>query len=117
MAYRSVPVAGRIVYDDTTNVRGTSCTNTVNWSQQSREVNMQKAMAAVDKGESIRTAAINFDVPHLTLHDRVTGKVEMGARHGPPSYLTIEEDELTNFLICCAEIGYAHSLPQVLSLV
>ena len=118
MAYRSVPVAGRIVYDDTTNVKGTSCTNTVNLLQQSREVNMQKAMAAVDKGESIRTAAIKFDVPRSTLHDRVTGKVKMGARRGPPSYLTIEEeDELTNFLIRCAEIGYAHSLPQVLSLV
>ena len=42
----------------------------------------------------------------------------MGARRCPPSYLTIkEEDELSNFLVCCAEIGYAHSLPQVLSLV
>ena len=42
----------------------------------------------------------------------------MGARCGPASYLTTEEEEeLANFLVCCAEIGYAHSLSQVLSLV
>lgn len=41
----------------------------------------------------------------------------MEARRAPSSYLTIEEDELTNFLVHSAEIGYAHSLPQVLSLV
>ena len=45
------------------------------------------------------------------------GKVNMGSRHGPPSYLTTEEEELANFLVCCANIDYAHSLSQVLSLV
>ena len=42
----------------------------------------------------------------------------MGSRHGPPSYLTTEEEELANFLVCCTKIAdYAHSLSQVLSLV
>ena len=40
------------------------------------------------------------------------------ARDGPPSYLTIEEEEeLTNFLVRCTKIDYAHYLSQVLSLV
>ena len=40
----------------------------------------------------------------------------MGSRHGPPSYLTIEEEEeLANFLMHCVEIDYAHFLSQVLS--
>jgi len=73
-------------------------------------------MATVDKGESIWTAATKSNIPCSTLHDRVTGKVKMGARRGPPSCLTIEEDKL-KFLVCCVEIGYDHSLPQVLSLV
>ena len=29
-----------------------------------RDANMQKAMAAIDKGESIQTAAIKFNIPH-----------------------------------------------------
>ena len=118
MAYKLVPVSGRVVYD-TASAR-TTATNAVSKSQfeQNREANMQKAMAAVDKGESIRTAAIKFNIPRSTLHDRIKGKVKMGARRGPASYLTTEEEEeLANFLVRCAEIGYAHSLSQVLSLV
>ena len=51
-------------------------------------------MAAVDKGESIQTAAIKFNALHSPLHNRVTGKVKVGARerHGPPSCLMIEEE-------------------------
>ena len=118
MAYKLVPVSGRVVYD-TASAR-TTATNVVSKSQfePNREANMQKAMAAVDKGESIRTAAIKFNIPRSTLHDRIKGKVKMGARRGPASYLTTEEEEeLANFLVRCAEIGYAHSLSQVLSLV
>ena len=59
-----------------------------------------KAIAAVNKGESIKTAAIKFNVPHSAQHNRVTGKVKMGS---PPSYVIIEK--LTIFWL-----GYAHSL-------
>ena len=39
------------------------------------------------------------------------GKVKMGSRRGPPSYLTIEEEEeLANLLVRCAEIDHVHSL-------
>ena len=53
-----------------------------------------------------------------TSHDRVSGKVQEGAKRGPPTYLTIEEEEeLANFLLRCADIGYPHSLPLALALV
>ena len=38
--------------------------------EQNRDT-MQKAMAAVDKGESIQTAARKFNIQHSTLHDEV----------------------------------------------
>ena len=64
MAYKLVPVSGRVVYD-TTSARVTA-TNTVSKSQfeQNRDTNVQKALAAVDKGESIQTTAIKFNIPH-----------------------------------------------------
>ena len=53
-------------------------------------------MAAVARGERITTtAATKFNAPHSTLHDRVTGKVKVGTRCGPFSYLTI--NKLANF--------------------
>ena len=40
-----------------------------------------------------------------------------GARSGSQPYLSIEEEELTNFLLETAKIGYAHIRKQVLALV
>ena len=70
MACKLVPVSGGVVYD-TTSARATA-TNAVSKSQfeQNREANMQKAMVPVDKGESIRTTAIKFNVPHSSLLQR-----------------------------------------------
>ena len=74
------------------------------------EINMQKAMAAVDQGDSLCHTAERFGVPRSTLHDHVTGKVQLGAMPGPIPYLTMEEEEqLVNFLVRCSEIGYAHT--------
>ena len=81
-------------------------------------VSMQNALKAVDKGEPVRRAAELYNVPRSTLFDRVTGKVVHGARSGPQPYLSIEEEEeLTNFLLETAKIGYAHTRKQVLALV
>ena len=81
-------------------------------------VSMQNALKAVDKGESIRRAAELYNVPRSTLYDRVSGKVMHGARSGPQPYLSVEEEEeLTNFLLETAKIGYAHARKQVIALV
>ena len=41
----------------------------------------------------VRRAAFKYNVPHSTLHDRVTGKVCPGAVGGAPRYLDDEEEE------------------------
>lgn len=113
-----VPFSQRIVYDDESNARSNSIRNLSEHSRSIAVTNMQKALAAVDQGESIRSAALPFGVARSTLHDRVTRKVQEGTKRGPPTYLTLEEEEeLASFLLRCADIGYAHSLPQVLALV
>ena len=53
-----------------------------------------------------------------TLHDRLTGKVVSGGQSGPVKYLSDEEeDELEEFLVGCASVGFARSCQQVLELV
>ena len=73
----------------------------------------------VERGElSIRRAAEAYDVPKSTLHDRLSGRVRVGAKSGPSRYLTdYEEGELVNFLIGCSKIGYSCSRKQVLAMV
>ena len=82
------------------------------------DVSMVKAMTAVENGTSLSRASEMFGVPKSTLSDRVSGKVQHGCQPGAVPYLTQEEEEeLLTFLIRCAEIGYPHSIEQVLGLV
>ncbi len=79
---------------------------------------MTLACEAVAKGTSVRRAAEEYQVPRATLHDRVSGKVQVGANSGPPRYLTDDEErELADFLTNCAKIGYARTRIQVLAIV
>ena len=60
---------------------------------------------------SVRRAAIEYNVPKSTLHDRVSRTVVPGAVSGAPKYLTDdEEEEVVCFLIGCAEVGCAKSV-------
>lgn len=78
-------------------------------------VSMVKAMSAVERGMSVRHASELHGVPKSSLHDRVSGKVQHGVR---PSYLSlVEEEELANFLVHTAEIGFPRTIAQVLALV
>ena len=83
------------------------------------EIKMAQAFSAVtQEGMSVREAALQFGVPKFTLGDRVSGRVMSGATSGPQTYLDRnEEEELVQFLLRCAEIGYAKSRKQVLALV
>ena len=80
---------------------------------------MAKAVDAVkSRGLAVRRAAEEYDIPKSTLHDRVSGRVLAGGCSGPPKYLTVEEEEeLEDFLIGCASVGYARSRYQVMQLV
>ena len=68
---------------------------------------MQQAMDPVRDGRcTIREAAVTYEVPKSTLGDRIRGRLHMGAKSGPPTYLTPhEESELVYFLIVCAQIS------------
>lgn len=64
---------------------------------------------------SVRRAAETYNVPPSTLHDRLTGKVPFNKKSGPGKYLSeSEEDELENFLVECARVGYARSRKEIL---
>ena len=53
----------------------------------------------------IREPAVTYQVQKSTLGDRVSGRVEMGTKSGPPTYVIPHEEELVEFLIRCAQIG------------
>lgn len=80
---------------------------------------MEKALKEVTDGSlTVRRAALEFNVPKSTLHDRLTGKVLPGAVGGAPRYLDDdEEEELVRWLIGCAEVGYAKSIRDVRAIV
>ncbi len=50
---------------------------------------MQRAYAAVESGVSVRMAAELFGVPQSTLHDRIIGKLDLGAKPGKKPYLLL----------------------------
>ena len=56
------------------------------------DVSMEKAVTAVEKGESVRKSAVKYSVPRSTLHDRVSGKVQLGAQPGKKPYLSLAEE-------------------------
>ena len=74
--------------------------------------------AVITSWWSVQCAAMQYNVPKSTLDHRVSRWVQVGAMSGPTKYLTpLEENELSRFLSCCCQIGYAHSKLEVLALV
>ena len=70
---------------------------------------MRESLAAI-MSMSVRQAAELHQVPKSTLGDRISGRVLPGAKSGPPTYLTSEEEEeLATFLSRAAQIGYART--------
>ena len=60
---------------------------------------------------------MNYGIPKSTFHDKISGRVTLGAKSGPIPYLSPEEeDELASFLNSCALIGYARTKKETLAL-
>lgn len=80
---------------------------------------MERAVKDVTEGTlSVRRAALEYSVPRSTLHDRISGKVCAGAVSGASRYLdNEEEDELVEFLLGCAEVGYPKTVKEVRAIV
>ena len=87
------------------------------WADNDQKLN--RVVESVIGGQfSLRRAAEEFNVPRSRLHDHVTGKVVSTGHGGQPKYLTVaEEEELEEFLVGCASVGFARSGQQVLQLV
>jgi len=83
------------------------------------EEQMDLAMDAVIEGSStVRCAAVEYGVPRSTLGDRISGRVIPGTKSGPAKYLTNEEeDELVQFLLDCASVGYPRGRQEVIGMV
>ena len=71
---------------------------------------MQLALEALKENKyTIREAAAAYNVPKSTLGDRVSGRVQMGAKSGPDTYLTpYQEEELVGFLFGICQNKKAH---------
>ena len=83
------------------------------------EAAMSKAIGAVSQENmSVRRASELYNIPRSTLADRITGRVQPGAKSGPPKILTDEEEEeLVSFLCRLSDIGYPKTRKQVVDLV
>ena len=74
--------------------------------------------AVSQRGISVRRAALEYNIPKSTLQDRLSGKVLPGACSGPERYLSPEEEkELAQFVMHCAQVGYARTRQQILAIV
>ena len=80
---------------------------------------MVHAMTAVKDGEmGVNRAAQQFGVPKTTLKVRLSGRVPHGRVSGPEPYLNKEEEQdLVDFLIQMAKLGYGKTKKDVLSIV
>ena len=68
--------------------------------------------------KSIRVVAAAYGIPKSTLFNYASGKVEIGSKQGPPTTLTIaEEQKLFDYAIHMAEIGYGRTREQICSTV
>ena len=66
----------------------------------------------------VRRGALEYQVPCLTLSNRVTGRVCPGAAPGPPKYLCKEEEEeLVKWIAGYAEVGYAKGVCEIRAVV
>ena len=53
---------------------------------------MEAAVESVNEGKGLREVSRLYNVPIETLRRRVTGKVDLDCRPGPPTVLTREEE-------------------------
>ena len=79
---------------------------------------MKAAVQSVANGQGLREASWLYNVPVETLRRRVTGKVDIDCRPGPPTVLTpSEEQEIVRYLILMADMGYGLTREAVMHMV
>ena len=86
--------------------------------RQWTEHRMREALSAIGVGMTVRKASVVYGIPRTTLNDHKLGKVRPGALPGRPTLLsTKEEEDLVNFLVESAAMGYGRTRRDVLDIV
>ena len=82
------------------------------WSKES----MVKALYVVASGKiGMNRSAIEFNLPCMSLKDRVASRVLDGCNMRPRQYLTYEEESgLVEFIIKCLKTGYGKTRQDVI---
>ena len=86
----------------------------ISTKEVSPEEKLKLVMERIDNGElSYRQAESMYGIPRSTLHDHKTGKASTNIK-GPPTVLTsLEEDNLVQWVLHMADIGYGRTRKQV----
>lgn len=83
------------------------------WSDE----NMAAAVLSVQEGKGLREAAKLYNVPVESLRRRVLGTVSVDCRPGPPTILTMEEeDRLCKYIIEMADIGFGLTREDIMQI-
>ena len=99
-------------------VASPTVTNRPSKRKQWTDQQMLEAIEAVENGCGTNQAAKEHGVPMSTLKDRLSGRVVHGTNPGPRPYLSKrEEDELANYLVQTAKVGYGKTRRQVKCIV
>ena len=87
------------------------------WSEES----LMLAVTDIrEKKISFRKAEVTYGIPKSTLHDYVSGKVEIGCKPGPSSILTVaEEQKLVEYYdaVEMSRIGYGLTRERIMEMV
>ncbi|XP_052268856.1 jerky protein homolog-like isoform X1 [Dreissena polymorpha] len=77
---------------------------------------LEQALNAVKAGESIRNAALKFNVPKSTLGDRISGRFDViKPRHGRPPAIPVEiEEKIVKSVKMAAKLGVGLSRKSIL---
>ena len=67
---------------------------------------------------SLRKAAQQYGIPKSSLSLYVSGKLQIGARRGPASILSAEEEQrIVDYTVHMGQIGYGRTCEQILNIV
>jgi len=70
------------------------------------EDDIQRALAEVAKGRSVRKACLDWGVPRGTLQDRIKGRVSLKEAHEPFQRLSpVQEQRLTDWILVQEALG------------
>ena len=99
-------------------VASPTVTNRPSKRKQWTDQQMLAAIEAVENGCGTNQAAKEHGVTKSTLKDRLSGRVVHGTNPGPRPYLSKrEEDELADYLVQTAKVGYGKTRRQVKCIV